>query len=91
MEKKKEWIVPVTWEACGFIKVRADSALEAAQLVRDNPDEYPLPYDSEYVEGSFDISGEADEVAALTEIYTKEFGQGKWGQNMVFRTKEGDE
>ena len=40
----QEWIVPVTWEACGFIKVRAESAEEACRKVHEDTDDYPLPY-----------------------------------------------
>lgn len=80
-----EWIVPVTWEACGFIKVKGDTAEEACRKVHENPDEYPLPYQSEYVDASFDISGNIEEAAALSEMYTKDYESGKWGSNMYFK------
>lgn len=82
---EKDYIVPVTWEACGFIKVRAESAESACAMVHENPDEYPLPYQSEYIDASFDISGDIDEAAAMTEIYTKDYESGKWGSNMIFK------
>ena len=81
----RDWIVPVTWEACGFIKVRANNATEACQHVHDNPDEYPLPYQSEYVDASFDISGNVEEASEMTEIYTKDYESGKWGSDMIFK------
>lgn len=87
--KDKEFIVPVTWEACGFIKVTAASAEEACQMVHENPDDYPLPYQSEYVDASFDISGDIEEAAAMSEIFTKDYNDGKWGQHMIFQEKEG--
>lgn len=80
----KDYIVPVTWEVCGFIKVRAESAEDACQKVHDNPDEYPLPYQSEYVDASFDISGDIEEAAAMSEIYTKDYESGKWGLGYDF-------
>lgn len=80
----QEWIVPVTWEACGFISVKAESAEEACQKVHDNPDNYPLPYQSEYVDASFDISGDVEECASLTEMFTKDYNSGKWGRDLVF-------
>lgn len=83
-----EWIVPVTWEASGFIRVTAETAEEACQMVHDNPDEYPLPYHSEYVDASYDISGDVKEAAALSEIYTSEWQAGKWGQRMIFASKQ---
>lgn len=83
-----EWIVPVVWETSGFIKVTAETAEEACQKVHDNPDEYPLPYHSEYVDASYDISGSVEEAGALSEIYTKEWQDGKWGQHMAFASEQ---
>ncbi len=83
-----KWIVPVVWEACGFIEVEAETAEDACQLVHDNPDDYPLPYDSDYIEASFDISGSVEEAAGLSEIYTRERNAGKWGQRMTFASQE---
>jgi adenine specific DNA methylase Mod len=49
--------IAVTWSACGYINVEADSIEEAMNKVRENPDDYPLPYDGgEYVDGSFGLS-----------------------------------
>lgn len=46
--------IAVTWEMCGYIEVEADSIEEAMDMVRKNPDNYPLPYDGgDYVDGSF--------------------------------------
>jgi hypothetical protein len=84
---EKDWIVPVTWEACGFIKVKAESAEQACSMVHENPDEYPLPYQSEYIDGSFDISGDVHEAGAMSEIFTKDYESGKWGSNMIFKER----
>lgn len=81
--KDQEFIVPVTWEACGFIKVKAASVEEACQMVHENPDNYSLPYQSEYVDGSFDISGDIEEVVAMSEIFTNDYKTGKWGKDLV--------
>lgn len=49
--------IAVNWEVCGFIEVEADNLEEAMNKVRENPDNYPLPYDGgEYVDGSFCLS-----------------------------------
>lgn len=82
---EKDWIVPVTWEACGFIKVRGESAEDACRKVHENPDEYPLPYQSEYVDASFDISGSVEEAGAMSEIFTKNYESGKWGKELAFQ------
>lgn len=73
----QEWIVPVTWEAYGLIKVQAKSAEEACQKVHNNPDDYHLPVTSEYVDSSFDINGDIDESIAMSEILTKDYYSGK--------------
>lgn len=90
-QEEKDFIVPVTWEACGFIKVKASSALVACQMVHDNPDDYPLPYQSEYVDASFNISGDIEEAAAMSEIFTKDYESGKWGQYMIFKEEDKNE
>ena len=84
MLPNQEWIVPVTWEVCGFIKVQASSAEEACQKVHDNPDNFPLPKQSNYIDASFDISGDISEASSLSEIYTNNYYNGKWGQNIMF-------
>lgn len=75
--KEKEFLVPVTWESYGIIKVKAESAEEACRKVHENPDDYPLPCHSEYVDASFDISGDIEETTAMSEIFTKEYESGK--------------
>ncbi len=48
--------IAVIWEMCGYIEVEANSIQEAMEKVKENPDDYPLPYDGEYVDGSFRLS-----------------------------------
>ena len=78
----QEWLVPVTWEAFGFIKVHAESAEEACRKVHENADDYPLPRQSEYIDASFDISGSVEEAAEMSKIYTSDYNSGKWGQDL---------
>ena len=78
----QEWLVPVTWEAFGFIKVHAESAEEACRKVHENADDYPLPRQSEYIDASFDISGSIEEATEMSEIYTSNYNAGEWGQNL---------
>lgn len=59
--------IAVTWEAAGYIEVEANSIEEAMKKVKENPDNYPLPYDGgEYVDGSFRLS--TDDVEEIKEI-----------------------
>ena len=78
----QEWIVPVVWEVCGFIKVRAESAEEACRKVHEDVDDYSLPCQSEYVDASFDIPGDIEETTAMSEMYTSDYNAGRWGQDL---------
>lgn len=48
--------IAVTWEVCGFIEVEADSIEEAMNMVDENPDNYKLPIENYYIDGSFGLS-----------------------------------
>lgn len=48
--------VAVTWEVCGYIEVEADSIEEAMNMVDENPDDYKLPIENYYIDGSFGLS-----------------------------------
>lgn len=52
----KEWRVPVEWCAFGVLRVEADTLEEAVLKVHNNPDDYPLPDDDSYIEGTFKVS-----------------------------------
>lgn len=73
----KDFFVPVTWEACGYVKVRAGSAAEACYKLHENPDHYPLPKSSEYVDASFGLSGDVEEAIVMCEAYTADYEAGK--------------
>ena len=70
----KEWIVPVTWEMCGFIKVKATSAYEAFMKVKEDDEDYPLPKIKSYVDASFAPSFDTEE---MIEEYTKMYENGE--------------
>ena len=42
MSKQK---IAVTWEMCGYIEIDADSVEMAMKMVKENPDDYSLPFD----------------------------------------------
>lgn len=55
----KKQRIAVTWEMCGYIEVEAESVEEAMNKVKENPDDFPLPYDGgDYVDGSFVLTTE---------------------------------
>ncbi len=50
------YVIPVTWELCGTIRVSAKSASEAMAKAKEGLDENELPDDGEYVDGSFMVT-----------------------------------
>lgn len=73
MNNNKQWIVPVSWEMCGFIKVYANSAKEAINRVLNDDSPWGLPEDSLYVEASFKPEKESE----IVEMYTQEYSEGR--------------
>ena len=54
--QEKEWSIPVSWEMCGFVKIKAKTAEEAIEIFKETADDIPLPENSYYVGGSFTLS-----------------------------------
>lgn len=57
--------LPVSWEACGFVDVEADSIEEAMKTFKETSDDIPLPAESNYVDSSFKLSTNDPEIIAL--------------------------
>ena len=53
---EKEWVLPVTWEVCGFVKVKGKTLEEAIENFERDADHIPLPSDASYVDGSFQLT-----------------------------------
>jgi hypothetical protein len=65
MSDEQTFQIPVTWEMCGWVTVKA-ADIEAA-IKNFDPDSHELPTDSEYVCGSFQLtSDDPDVVKAMT-------------------------
>ena len=47
----KKYRIPVIWEVMGYVEVKAVNIDEANELAM----EAPLPEDSDYIEGSFNV------------------------------------
>lgn len=66
MERKaknqKVFTLPVTWELCGFVKIRANNLTEAMEKFRETSDNIALPENGEYVDGSFSLSSEDEQL-----------------------------
>lgn len=60
------WKIPVCWEMTGFIYAEFPTLEEAVEYARDREGIIPIPIESEYSEGSWDLCIEGvDEVRDL--------------------------
>lgn len=57
-----QWKIPVTWEVCAMLTVEADTLEEAMEIARDDDGKIPCPTDSDYVEGSWRLSIEDEDM-----------------------------
>ena len=55
----KFYEIPCAWEVYGTVEVAADSLAEAIEKVED--DEFPLPSNFNYVDGSFEVDRDVAE------------------------------
>lgn len=63
----KTWRIPVSWVASALIDVQANSLSEAMHIAEDSEGKLPLPNDSEYVDGSWEVSME--DIETLRSVY----------------------
>ena len=49
----KKFKIPVTWEASGVVTIEAESLEEAISIFDQTEDKIKTPFDSYYVDGSF--------------------------------------
>lgn len=64
--KKKKQKVAVIYKAFGFVEVEGETMKEAMENFNKNIDFIPLPYDAEYVDGSFQLSSnDVEEMESL--------------------------
>lgn len=77
----KEFIIPVEWSMCSFLKVKADTINEAIGKARDAASEISIPQqvNEQYIDGSFAVCGtDTDEDAvSMCTYYTKEYEAGR--------------
>ena len=65
---EKEYKIPVTWEVFSTIKVQAETLEKAYDWAQEHLDEIPLGDNTDYVDGSYQISADSPEAC---EIYNK--------------------
>lgn len=70
-----QWvIVPVSYEVSGFVAVRATSVEDAVKMLKAEPDiSDDMPYldAPDYVDWSYEVNTNADEIRAYTDMYAK--------------------
>ena len=60
----KEWTIPVVWEMCGYVKIKANYLADAMKIaVTDNS--IPLPK-GDYVDASFGLSSDDEDFIRFT-------------------------
>ena len=57
--------IPVTYEMAGVVTIEADSIKEAMKKFRLNSDNFKLPNNSYYVDGSFEMTSDDEEFIEL--------------------------
>jgi hypothetical protein len=57
------WKIPVTWEMMGFLYVSAPTLADAIDVAYD--ESTPLPYNGDYIEGSFELADDEDAIRSL--------------------------
>ncbi len=62
----KIWKIPVSWSVCSVIDIEADTLAEAIEIAKDEAGIIPLPDESSYVDGSWELSmDEQEEIRVL--------------------------
>lgn len=60
----KIWKIPVTWEVCGIVEVKANTLEKAMDIVQTD-DSIELPTNNSYVDGSFRLSTDDEDTVKL--------------------------
>jgi len=72
----KKWKIPVTWEMSGFIEVSEDKCPTLKEAMKyATSDEVNLP-NGEYVDSSFRLTHEIDEIDVVREVYNNNRADG---------------
>lgn len=61
--------IPVTWSVYGTIEIQADTIEDAIKKFEENKEEIPLPYDSDYIDNSFQMDPSPEELIHVYEMY----------------------
>lgn len=67
----KNYVIPVIYTAYGYVTVTAVDDEDAIQTAHDYEGQLPLPTDTDYVEGTFEIVADYYDVERDTEMYER--------------------
>lgn len=58
MNKIKTWKIPVCWSMMATIEIEADTLEEAIEIAKDDEGNIPIPYNGDYLDGSWEVDSE---------------------------------
>lgn len=70
---QKTYMIPVSFEMCGMLAIKADSAEEAISLAKTHIDELPIPTVKNYIDGSYQLATDDVEIVNLYTDDTKTY------------------
>ena len=74
-ETLKDYLIPVSFEMCGMLSIKANSTEEAIELAKSHIDELPIPTVKNYIDGSYQIATDDTEIIDLYTNDAKTYGQ----------------
>ena len=63
----KTWRIPVVWQEMAVINIDANTLAEAVEIAKDDEGVIPLPTNSQFLDGSWEV--DCDSIAILRETY----------------------
>lgn len=65
----KVWKIPVTYQVSAIVEIEAETLEEAMEIAAYNDETIPLPNDSEYVEGSWELSYDFSDIDIVRKFW----------------------
>lgn len=65
----KTWNIPITYSVSGMVKIEAETLEDAMRIAKDEDEQIPLPDDADYIDGSWELSFDMDEIDIVRDLY----------------------
>lgn len=65
-DKMQEYLIPVSFEMCGMLAIKAHSLKDAIDIAIRNQDSLPLPVTRNYVDGSYQVETDPEIIQNYT-------------------------